>query len=128
MGNQLITVSSALAKIADGEMLDGYVVDFDYIKVEALDAMKLSKAGITVPETAIYYDDTDTEFDEDFEGDWKQVPVSSKLEEPIMKDISITINEDMEVWLNSQNIELEILIENLLNSFYQTQRLFSEKK
>ena len=45
------------------------MIDFDRIKVEDLDVMKLSKGGIVVPETAIYYDDDDIAYDEDFEGD-----------------------------------------------------------
>jgi|GEM_PF-1797362 len=45
-----------------------FAFDFDRIKVEALDVMKLSKGGIVVPETAIYYNDDDIANDEDFEG------------------------------------------------------------
>ncbi len=36
--------------------------------------MKLAKAGIEVPEEAIYYNDEDNAYDEAFEGDWLRVP------------------------------------------------------
>ena len=68
-----LSVSEALRKIQAGESLNGCSIDFDRIKIEALDVMKLAKAGILVPEEAIYYDDADVVPDEDFEGDWLRV-------------------------------------------------------
>ena len=57
MTNYKISVSDALKKLEAGEPVSDYLIDFDRIKVEALDVMKLSKGGVVVPETAIYYDD-----------------------------------------------------------------------
>jgi len=68
-----ISVSEALQMLEAGQSLAGFTIDFDRIKVEALDVMKLAKAGVHVPEEAIYYDDDDIEYDEDFEGDWVRV-------------------------------------------------------
>ncbi|MFM8362957.1 MAG: hypothetical protein ACKOA4_09685 [Haliscomenobacter sp.] len=68
-----LSVAEALRKIQAGESLNGCSIDFDRIKIEALDLMKLAKAGILVPEEAIYYDDADVVPDEDFEGDWLRV-------------------------------------------------------
>lgn len=53
--------------------LAGFSIDFDRIKVEALDAMKLNKAGVMVPEEAIWYNDGEIVNDKDFEGDWEEV-------------------------------------------------------
>ncbi len=53
--------------------LAGFFIDFDRIQVEALDVMKLNKAGVMVPEEAIWYDDGEIVNDEDFEGDWVEV-------------------------------------------------------
>ena len=64
-----LSVSEALRKVQAGESLNSCTIDFDRIKIEALDVMQLSKAGISVPEEAIYYDDADIVYDEDFEGD-----------------------------------------------------------
>ncbi len=71
-----ISVSEALQRIAAGQPVSGYTIDFDRIKIEALDVMKLAKAGFEVPEEAIYYDDDDIAYDEDFEGDWQRVPTT----------------------------------------------------
>ena len=76
--NNKISVSEALRKLENGESIAGCTIDFDRIKVEALDVMKLAKGGIFVPEEAIYYDDDNIEYDEDFEGDWvRETPVKS---------------------------------------------------
>lgn len=56
-----------------GMNLAGFFIDFDRIQVEALDVMKLNKAGVMVPEEAIWYDDGEIVNDEDFEGDWVEV-------------------------------------------------------
>jgi hypothetical protein len=73
MTHHKISVSEALHKLEAGESLRDYSIDFDRIKVEALDVMKLSKGGIVVPEAAIYYNDDDIVYDEEFEGDWVRV-------------------------------------------------------
>lgn len=68
-----ISVSEALQMLESGLSLSGFSIDFDGIKVEALDAMRLNKAGVMVPEEVIWYNDEDIAYDEDFEGDWQQV-------------------------------------------------------
>ena len=73
MTTNQISVSEALQMLEAGQSLSGFTIDFDRIKVEALDVMKLAKAGVNVPEEAVYYDDDDIAYDEDFEGDWVRV-------------------------------------------------------
>ena len=106
-----------------GESLSGYSIDFDRIKIEALDVMKLSKGGIAVPESAIYYDDADIAYDEDFEGDWARVDtaINSKTE------VRITLQDDIKQWVEENNVPLDRLIEKLLDGFYRAQKMASEK-
>lgn len=52
--NSKISVSQALAKIEAGESVEKDSVDFDRVKVEALDVIKLAKAGIEVPEHVVF--------------------------------------------------------------------------
>lgn len=124
MINHKISVSEALQKLEAGESISDYLIDFDRIKVEALDVMKLSKGGIEVPESAIYYNDEDIVYDEDFEGDWVRVnkPVNGSQTE-----IKITLDEDVRQWIVAHDVNLDHLIETLLDSFYKTQKLLSEK-
>jgi hypothetical protein len=123
MTNRKISVSEALIKLESGESVSDYLIDFDRIKVEALDVMKLSKGGIVVPETAIYYDDDDIAYDEDFEGDWVRVNTATQSK----TEVSITLQDDLKRWVDENNVQLDKLIEKLLNGYYQEQKVASEK-
>lgn len=125
MKNHKISVSEALQKLEAGESVTGYSIDFDRIKVEALDVMKLSKGGIVVPESAIYYNDDEIVYDEDFEGDWVKVntPANGSRTE-----VKITLDNDVRQWVEANNVQLDQLLEKLLDSFYKTQKLVSEKE
>ena len=123
--NNYISVSEAIAKIEAGQSLAGYAINFERIKVEALDVMKLSKAGISVPENSIYYNDDETEFDEEFEGNWKIV--DDAVGEVVPREIKINLKQDVRQWIEAKNIRLDELMENLLENFYQTQKNISEK-
>ena len=107
-----------------GEPVSNYSIDFDRIKVEALDVMKLSKGGIEVPEDVIYYDDDAIEYDEDFEGDWVRVnaPANAKQTE-----VKIVLKDDISQWIESNNVQLDHLIEKLLDGFYRAQKMVQEK-
>ena len=123
MTNHKISVSEALRKLEAGESLSGYSIDFDRIKIEALDVMKLSKGGIVVPESAIYYDDDDIAYDEDFEGDWVRVDTATKSK----TEVTITLQDDIKQWVEENNVQLDQLIEKLLDGFYRAQKMTSEK-
>ena len=119
-----ISVSEALQKLESGESVSNYSIDFNRIKVEALDVMKLSKGGIVVPEAVIYYDDNDMAYDEDFEGDWVRVnaPANAKQTE-----VKIVLQDDISQWVESNNVQLDHLIEKLLDGFYRAQKMVHEK-
>ncbi len=123
MKHKKISVSEALKKLEAGEMVTDYSIDFDRIKVEALDVMKLAKGGIIVPEAAIYYDDGDIAFDEDFEGEWVSVDTLTQSK----TEVNITLKGDLKRWVESNNVKLDQLIEKLLDGFYQAQKTASEK-
>jgi len=124
MKNHKISVSEALQKLEAGESVTDYSIDFDRIKVEALDVMNLSKGGIVVPESAIYYNDDEIAYDEDFEGDWVKVntPANGSRTE-----VKITLDNDVRQWVEANNVQLDQLIEKLLDGFYRAQKLVSEK-
>jgi len=127
MTNNNITVSEAIFKIESGKSLEGYSINFERIKVEALDVMKLSKAGIKVPEESIYYDDDDIAFDEEFEGNWERIDYDPIEEAKLQTEVKIKVKQDIRQWIESKNIKLDKLIENLLEGFYQAQKRISEK-
>jgi len=123
MTNHKISVSEALRKLEAGESVSGYSIDFDRIKIEALDVMKLSKGGIVVPESAIYYNDDNIAYDEDFEGDWVSVDTATKSK----IEVRITLQDDIKQWVEENNVQLDQLIERLLDGFYRAQKMTSEK-
>lgn len=123
MANHKISVSEALRKLEAGESVTNFSIDFGHIKVEALDVMRLTKAGIPVPESAIYYNDDDIAYDEEFEGDW--VRISAQNSEKT--EVKITLQDDIKQWVEANNVPLEHLIEQLLEGFYRTQKLLLEK-
>lgn len=127
MTNNKISVGEALEKIESGQSLEGFSVDFNHIKVEALDVMKLSKGGVHVPEEAIYYEDDDIAFDEDFEGDWERIDYDPIQEPSVEREIKIILRKDIQKWIDKRNIHLEKLIENLLEGFYQSQKIVKEE-
>ena len=127
MTNNNITVSDAISKIESGKSLEGYSINFERIKVEALDVMKLSKAGINVPDESIYYDDDDIAFDEEFEGNWERIDYDPIEEAKLQTEVKIKVKQDIRQWIKSKNIKLDKLIENLLEGFYQAQKRISEK-
>ena len=123
MTNHKISVSEALRKLEAGESISDYSIDFDRIKIEAVDVMKLSKGGIVVPESAIYYDDDDIAYDEDFEGDWVKVDTTT----PSKTEVRITLRDDIKQWVEKNNVQLDQLIEKLLDGFYRAQKMTSKK-
>lgn len=123
-----ISVSEALRKIDLGESIKAYTISFDHIKVEALDVMKLAKNGIVVPEEAIYYDDNGIVMDDkDFAGEWERIDYDPAVQNSPV-EVKINLKKDVKNWVESQNIQLPELLEDLLDGFYRTQRLISKAK
>ena len=122
-----ISVSQALQRIAAGQPVSGYTIDFERIKIEALDVMKLAKAGFDVPEEAIYYDDDDIAYDEDFEGDWQRVPTGSATPSAEQTVVSINLPEETRQWIAANHVNLDHLLTNLLDSFYRAQKMVTDK-
>jgi hypothetical protein len=122
-----LSVSEALTKIDAGEELEGYNIDFDRIKVEALDVMKLVKHGIKVPEDAVYYNDDATQYDEEFEGDWQRIDYDPTEDIETAAEIKITLRKELKNWIESKGIKLDELVEDLLDNFYKTQKLIPKK-
>ncbi|MEZ4801123.1 MAG: hypothetical protein R2797_00005, partial [Gelidibacter sp.] len=104
--------------------VSGYSIDFNHIKVDALDVMKLTRAGIAVPETAIYYNDDDTQLDEDFEGNWVRTATPPSVTQTAIK---INLKDDIKQWAESNHVKLDQLLEKLLDGFYRAQKMVSEK-
>ena len=127
MTQNKISVAEALKKIESGQSIADYSIDFDRIKIEALDVMKLAKAGVKVPEGSVYYEDEDIINDEDFEGEWKRIDYDPVREPEPKMEVKITLKKDVRRWVEKENIKLDKLIETLLDGFYRSQKVAKEE-
>ena len=75
----------------------------------------------------VYKPGTEIEFDEDFIGGWKKIDADPIKEESLQTEIKINIKRDVRQWIETKNIQLETLMENLLEGFYQAQKKIPEK-
>ncbi len=112
-----------------GQTLSGFSIDFERIKIEALDVMKLSKAGVNVPEEAIFYDDDDIALDEAFEGNWQRIDYDpiQELDSQTQTEVTIALRKEVRQWIAEEHIHLNRLIEILIDGFYQSQKVVKEK-
>lgn len=127
MTQNRISVSEALKKIELGQSIGEFSIDFERIKVESLDVMKLSKGGVNVPQEAIYYEDDEIAFDESDEGIWEEINYDPIQEPEIKTEVKIMLKKDIQNWVETKNIRLDKLIENLLDGFYRSQKIVKEE-
>ena len=121
------TVAEALRRIDAGESVNGIMIDFEKIKIESLDVMKLAKHGIAVPEESIYYDEDDILIDED-ELEGKLVRIENDPADIILSSVvKINLDDEVKEWISEKNIELDRLAESLINGFYQSHKALVER-
>jgi uncharacterized protein (DUF433 family) len=125
MTQNRISVSEALKRIEAGLTVSDVTIDFERIKVEALDVMKLAKAGIEVPEEVIYYEDNDIVEEESSE-EWEPIDYDPTTASESNTEVKIYLKKDIQQWVEAKNIQLDKLIENLLEEFYQSQKWVKE--
>lgn len=128
MTNKSITVDEALARIREGSDLDGLSIDFSEAKVKALDAFKLGKAGIEVPDEVIEYKDADIAHDPEFDDyEWERTDVDPLQLVKEELTVQIELDKDIHDWIQENDISLDDLIEELITGFYSANKLIKEK-
>lgn len=128
MNSKSITVAEALKLLEKGEKIEDVSVDFKGRKVKALDAFKLGKAGIEVPDEVIEYDDKDIAYDPEFDDyEWKRTDIDpfQRIKEKIT--VNIEIDKDVNAWIRKNSIELDHLIEKLIHDFYSANQMIKRK-
>lgn len=119
-------MSEALTLISAGEYSEDLKVDFEEgVKVEALDALTLGKAGVEVPDHLIYYDDESIVDDEAFDGDWVEIE-SDVQEEQKYLTLEMKIDAEVKDWIAENNIDIDSLVQKLIKDAYQTAQLIKE--
>lgn len=134
-----ITTNAAIARLRSGESITNYTLsDLGTSKVNAMDALLLADHGFIVPDGNIVYDDSKVAYDPDFdEGEWSEPlslkefekgRVSSEPEISSEKDvkkmkIELSLSKEIKNWIDSNNIEVDLVVNKLLKDFYQTEKL-----
>jgi len=124
MNNRSISVSDVLDRLKKRKSIAGFDIDFEGVKVKAMDAFRLGKAGIDVPDEVIVYDDADIAYDPEFDDhEWQRTdedPVSSLREK---RTVAIEIAPHIDAWILKKGISLAPLLEKLIQDFYATHQL-----
>lgn len=127
MSQNRLSVSEALRKLESGEQISGYTIDFERIKIESLDVMKLSKGGVIVPEESIYYADDEIVLEDEEQRDWERIDYDPLEENKEVKtEVKIVLKKDIQNWVETKDIKLDKLLEQLLEGFYQSQKIVKE--
>ena len=127
MSQNRLSVSEALRKLESGEQISGYTIDFERIKIESLDVMKLSKGGVIVPEESIYYADDEIVLEDEEQRDWERIDYDPlEQDKEVKTEVKIVLKKDIQNWVETKDIKLDKLLEQLLEGFYQSQKIVKE--
>jgi hypothetical protein len=122
-----IAAFEALKRLKSGEAIEGLTVDFEGVKIKALDAFQLGKAGVEVPDEAIEYDDADIAYDPEFDDhEWERTDIDplESLKEKLT--VAIEIEKDVKAWVQKNGIELDHLLEKLIHDFYSANQMIKK--
>jgi uncharacterized protein (DUF4415 family) len=123
-----ISVLEALARLDKGESIKDSHINFKGAKVKALDAFKLGKEGIDVPDEVIFYNDDDIAYDPEFDDyEWERTDLDPLNDLKEKLTVSIEIKEDVKEWIQKNGIEVNHLMEALLQNFYSANQLIKGK-
>ena len=122
MSSKRISVAEALKRLKDGEKMEELTINFKRAKVKALDAFKLRKAGVRVPEEVIVYDDADVANDPEFDNyEWKRTDIDP-CSHPIAPSGKLKFIKNKTSMTEVKLNKVEEQIENYINSLAETKR------
>lgn len=121
-----ISVKEALRSISLGEFSTRMEVTFEGVEsIEAIDAVALGEAGVDVPENLIFYDDTTIVDDEEFDGPWEKIDSDIEEEAKYLR-VEMKIDPEISDWINSNHIDLNLLVKKLIEDAYRTAKLLQK--
>jgi hypothetical protein len=124
MNSKTIKPSEALERLKKGETIEGLSINFKGAKVKALDAFKLGKAGVDVPDEVIVYEDADVAYDPEFDDyQWKRTDLDplESLKEKLT--VNIEVDKQVNAWIQKNHVEIDHLIEKLIHDFYAASQM-----
>ncbi len=136
--NKAVDVHAALDLLKSGGSIAEMIIsDLSTSKVKAMDAMLLAENGCLVPDGNIIYDDDNIQHDSDFdEVTWgKPMPFKQMKESlssgtdkqsPETTELVVKLqirSTDMKHWLAQNREQLNLVINDLVESLYKAERL-----
>lgn len=122
MSSKRISAAEALKRLKDGGKMEGLTIDFKGAKVKTLDAFKLGKAGVRVPEEVIIYDDADVANDPEFDNyEWKRTDIDP-CSHPIAPSGKLKFIKNKTSMTEVKLNKVEEQIKNTINSQGETKR------
>lgn len=131
-----IDVNSAIDLLKSGGNLDQTIItDLVTAKVKMPDALLLARNGYVIPEDNVVYDDSQIQYDPDFDDvTWgKPVPfkklkqsleAGDQLAEAVELIVKLQIKStDVKEWLTKNEGQINIMISGLLESMYKADKL-----
>jgi len=128
-----INVEKAIDILRSGGNLGANTIsDLETSKVKAMDALILAENGFVVPSGNIVYQDSDIQYDPDFDDvDWRE-PVSfhqlkNRTEESqAVEELVVTVqikNEGIRAWIHANRTKIDLVVGKLLEDLYRTEKL-----
>lgn len=124
MEKPAINQVKALELIRQGADLSTYQVEFDPVKIEALDAILLGKNGIEVPHDLIYYKEEEIGSEDDPNMSAEDLSGRRLLR---VLQAEIPLEEEIHEWLKKEGIDADRLLANLLRNFYENRQFLSRE-
>jgi len=128
-----ISVEKAIDILRSGGDLGANTIsDLETSKVKAMDALILAENGFVVPNGNIVYQDSDIQYDPEFDDvDWGEpVPfhsIKNRTEESrAVEELVVTVqikNEGIRAWVHANRNKIDLIVGKLLEDLYRTEKL-----
>lgn len=128
-----ISVVKAIEILRSGGDLEANTIsDLETSKVKAMDALMLAENGFVVPNGNIVYQDSDIQYDPDFDDvDWGGPIAFNSIKNrtevsPTVEELVVTVqikNEGIRAWVRENRNKIDLVVGKLLEDLYRTEKL-----
>ncbi len=132
MGKKISVVKAIEILRSGGDLGANTISDLETSKIKAMDALILAENGFVVPDGNIVYQDSDVQYDPEFDDvDWDE-PIAfhsmkNRTEEAqAVEELVVTVqikNEGIRSWIHANRNKIDLVVSKLLEDLYRTEKL-----
>lgn len=132
MGKKISVVKAIEILRSGGDLGANTISDLETSKIKAMDALILAENGFVVPDGNIVYQDSDVQYDPEFDDvDWDE-PIAfhsmkNRTEEAqAVEELVVTVqikNEGIRSWIHANRNKIDLVVGKLLEDLYRTEKL-----